>query len=108
MTPKYTADWFARGDDDLKTIEILLAREGIPAVICFHAQQTGEKYLKGFLAFHEKHVRKIHDLAVLLDACRVVDPTFEALREDARFLIQMTTLSFNARMRRKHQTPLSR
>jgi len=86
MTSKYTADWLARGNDDLKTIEILLARAGVPAVICFHAQQAGEKYLKGFLAYHEKHIRKIHDLTVLLDACIVVDPAFESLREAVGFL----------------------
>lgn len=84
----YTSDWLARGNDDIKTIEILLAREGVPAVICFHAQQAGEKYLKGFLAFHEKYIRKIHDLSVLLDACIAIDPTFESLREAARFLNQ--------------------
>ncbi|TSC78333.1 MAG: hypothetical protein G01um101433_274 [Parcubacteria group bacterium Gr01-1014_33] len=62
MTSKYTADWFA--------------------------QQAGEKYLKGFLAYHEKHIRKIHDLSVLLDACIAVDPDFESLQKAAAFLNQ--------------------
>ena len=82
---KYVSDWFARGDDDLKTAEILF-EEGIPNIICFHAQQAGEKYLKGFLAHHEKHVRKIHDLGTLLDACIIVDASFESLRDAVLFL----------------------
>ena len=85
---KYVADWFARGDDDLKTAETLLGEEGIPNVICFHTQQAGEKYLKGFLAHHEKHIRKIHDLDTLVNACKDVDASFESLRDATHCLAQ--------------------
>jgi len=91
--PKYIADWFARGDDDLKTAKGLLDIEGIPNVICFHAQQAGEKYLNGFLAYHEKHVRKIHDLKALLEACIAVDKFFSALRNEAGVLSEIYTES---------------
>jgi HEPN domain-containing protein len=83
---QYVADWFMRGDDDIKTMEILLKENGTPNVICFHAQQAAEKYLKGYLAYHERHVRKIHDVTALLDACVEIDSTFESLRDDTRFL----------------------
>lgn len=33
---KYVADWFMRGDDDLKTVEMLIEKNGIPNIICFH------------------------------------------------------------------------
>lgn len=85
---KYVADWFLRGDDDLNTVQRLLETEGIPNIICFHAQQAAEKYLKAFLAYHERHVRKIHDLEALLEACVKVDSSFESLRNDAHFLTQ--------------------
>lgn len=85
---KYVADWFVRGDDDLSAVKTLFDAGGVPNTICFHAQQAGEKYLKGFLAHHGKHVRKIHDLEVLLDASKTIDPSFESLRDDARFLSQ--------------------
>ena len=90
---KYTQGWFSRGDDDLKTVEGLLAMEGIPNVICFHAQQAGEKYLKGFLAYHEKHIRKIHDLEALLELCLGIDEAFSVLRNEAGTLSAMYTES---------------
>lgn len=48
---KYVADWLARADEDLRSAELLLQKDGPPNAICFHAQQAAEKLLKGFLAF---------------------------------------------------------
>ncbi len=83
---QYTKDSFSRGDDDLKVIEILLRENGVPNIVCFHAQQAVEKYLKGFLASHEKHARKIHSLELLLEACVTTDESFQELRREAQFL----------------------
>ena len=86
---KYVADWLARGDDDLALIKLILEKgTGSPNLACFHAQQAGEKYLKGFLAHHDLHVRKIHDLEALLEDCKNVDSSFETLQDNARFLSQ--------------------
>ena len=85
---KYTNDWFLRGEDDLGTIQILLKEHGVPNTMCFHAQQAAEKYLKGFLAYQKKNVRKIHTIGDLLKACAAVDNSFEQLRGDANFLDQ--------------------
>jgi HEPN domain-containing protein len=90
---KYVRDWFARGDDDIRAAEILLKEQGAPNTICFHAQQAAEKYLKGFIAYHEKHVRKIHDLSALVSICIDIDKRFELLKEDAQFLSQFYTES---------------
>lgn len=83
---KYVADWFARAEDDFSTASILLKEKISPNQICFHSQQIVEKYLKGFLAYHDKHVRKIHDIESLLENCRSIDNSFESLQNDARFL----------------------
>ena len=88
---KYSNDWFLRGEDDLGTIEILLKGHGVPNTICFHAQQAAEKYLKGFLAYQKKNVRKVHAIKNLLQACIVVDNSFEPLHKDAIFLDQFYT-----------------
>jgi len=88
---KYVNDWFLRGEDDVGTMEILLKEHGVPNAICFHAQQAAEKYLKGFLAYHKKNVRKIHSIENLLKACTAVDSSFEQLRRDAIFLDQFYT-----------------
>jgi HEPN domain-containing protein len=90
MITEYVKSWFQRADDDLKLIEIVFKeRENfLPNPLCFHAQQAAEKYFKGFLAYHDLHTRKIHDLEVLVADCVKVDKLFEELREPARFLNQ--------------------
>lgn len=89
----YVKSWFERGDDDLKAAGILLKEGGSPNSVCFHCQQTAEKYFKGFLAHREKHVRKIHDLDVLLKVCVELAPALEVLKEDVMFLSQFYTES---------------
>jgi len=94
MLTEYVKNWFMRADEDLALIEIISKEETIsPNSICFHAQQAGEKYLKGFLACNELHVRKVHDLGVLIEDCKNIDPSFEELQDDARFLDQFYTES---------------
>jgi len=86
---KYVADWLARGDDDLALVKLILEKgssSSNPA--CFHAQQAAEKYLKGFLAYHDLHLRKIHDLVILLEDCKNIVPSFAELHGYASFLNQ--------------------
>lgn len=91
---KYVEGWFARGNDDLALVELILEKgTGSVNLACFHAQQAAEKYLKGFLAYHELHVRKVHDLKVLLEACKEVDSSFARLDDSAIFLTQFYTAS---------------
>lgn len=88
-TTKYVESWLARGDDDLVLVKLILEKgTGSPNLACFHAQQAAEKYLKGYLAHHDKHVRKIHDLPKLLGGCMQIDSSFKELREDAQYLTQ--------------------
>lgn len=56
--------------------------------VCFHAQQSIEKYLKCLLCELEKPYAKTHDLEVLLDAVTVDYPLLEALRSDVQLLTQ--------------------
>lgn len=94
MPTDYVKNWFARADEDLNLIETILKEEKISSnIICFHAQQAGEKYLKGFLAHQNLHVRKIHNLETLITDCVAIDQSFEELRDDARFLDQFYTES---------------
>ncbi len=89
MITEYAHKWFKRGDEDLEFIEIILKEKRFSFnPICFHAQQAGEKYLKGFLACHDLHVRKVHDLGVLIDDCKTVNQLFETLRDETVFLNQ--------------------
>jgi HEPN domain-containing protein len=52
---KWVLIWFEKGDHDLQTIEGIYHLENPPLdMVCFHAQQCVEKYLKGFLTFHRR------------------------------------------------------
>lgn len=86
---KYVSDWFARADDDMVLVKLILDKGiGSPNLACFHAQQAAEKYLKGFLAHHALHVRKIHDLVTLAEECATVERSFSQIRDDAQYLGQ--------------------
>jgi HEPN domain-containing protein len=89
MITEYVKNWIKRADEDLGLIEIMLNEKSFfPNPMCFHAQQAAEKYLKGFLAYHDLHTRKIHDLEVLIEDCEKIDKSFKRLNNDARFLNQ--------------------
>lgn len=85
LTP-YAAEWFARADEDLRALTLMLEEGSLPNTICFHAQQASEKALKGYLAANEQHVRKTHALDELVAACAKIDDAFELVRADAMYL----------------------
>lgn len=88
------AAWIEKADDDLLDIENNLAAERTPwGVVCFHAQQAAEKYLKAFLVHRGDQPRRTHDLVALLKMCRRVDPSLESLSEDADRLNAIDTAS---------------
>jgi HEPN domain-containing protein len=73
--------WFSVADDDLRSAEYLATMryprpEGI---ICFHCQQSAEKYLKGFLFQNNVEFPKIHDLMKLLELCEDIDARFSTV-----------------------------
>jgi HEPN domain-containing protein len=73
--------WFSVAEDDLKSAEYLATMryprpEGI---ICFHCQQSAEKYLKGFLFQNNVEFPKVHDLIKLLELCEGVDAQFSTI-----------------------------
>ena len=85
MTKTKTGDWLRLANDDI-VVAVDAQQRQIYHLSCFHAQQAAEKLLKGFLAHHERHVRKVHDLKVLLTACAEIDHSCEQLRDDVAYL----------------------
>ena len=61
-----SVSWFARGDVDLRSAEVLLAAGEAFPVVAFHIQQAAEKYLKGYLLARGWEMRRIHDLELLV------------------------------------------
>ena len=54
--------------------------------VCFHAQQTAEKYLKAWLQESIKVIPRTHNLVELVSLCIEVDPTFSFLEPELRGL----------------------
>ena len=74
---EFALEWLRKARNDLLSAKAILASEhGITDVPCFHAQQTVEKSLKGFLTWHNVSFGKTHDLMVLLAAVVEIDPAF--------------------------------
>jgi len=60
--------WIRKAESDLKAAEhTLTLKEGCPFdVVCFHAQQCAEKYLKALLVSRSLDFPKTHDLRLLM------------------------------------------
>jgi len=73
-------NWLMKADNDLKVAnnEINMD-EPVTDVICFHAQQCVEKYLKAYLVFNDIEFRKTHNIAELIELCKEKDPEFSEL-----------------------------
>jgi HEPN domain-containing protein len=63
-------EWLNKADEDFQFASTALD-EGNEffAQICFHFQQSAEKYLKAFMIFHDLELRKTHSLEYLLKLC---------------------------------------
>jgi len=82
-------EWFLKAqDDELSIIDILEDKKGSPNTVCFLSQQMAEKYLKGFLVFHQKRFPKIHHLDTLINLCKKINHGFEKLRREAEELTE--------------------
>ena len=80
-------EWFEIANLDYESAKYLQNMQPVPIeIICYHCQQTAEKYLKGFLAFHGKEVTKTHDLVLLNKLCQKIDAEFQQIAEDALLL----------------------
>jgi len=80
--------WLDKGKDDLRSAEYLSTmRHPTPdKIICFHCQQSAEKYLKGFLVSHDIEPEKTHDLEHLLEQCQKYNAEFSILLSNVDIL----------------------
>jgi HEPN domain-containing protein len=80
--------WIAKAEEDIRACKILLESDDFPTtVVCFHAQQVAEKYMKAFLTGMGIEFRKTHDLLTLLDEyCLSVNADFNGIRDQLKEL----------------------
>jgi len=63
-------EWARYAEEDWKLAVSLMRRKQPPSTaICFHAQQSAEKYLKALLLSRKVHFPKTHDLSALNSLC---------------------------------------
>lgn len=82
--------WLAIAKDDLLSAKHLFKGEFYSTAV-FHCQQSAEKALKGFLAFHKCTLSKTHDLVGLLTLCTDFEQSFKNLLNSAEYLNPFAT-----------------
>jgi len=81
-------EWFSVGEVDLNSAKFLLSMEPTPIeVVCYHCQQSAEKYLKGFIALNGGEILKTHDLLILNKKCCEYNKAFVEIRNDCIELV---------------------
>src|SRR5882724_11558780 len=84
---RLTAQWVRKAESDYAVAK-KIARGGDPHhdEVCFHAQQSAEKYLKALLAERGQPAPRTHILEDLVVLLLPHYPSLRALRKGARFL----------------------
>ena len=83
-----TSEWVTKAEGDFATARRELSATDNPNydAVCFHAQQSAEKYLKAFLQEADIPFPKTHDLADLLDLAVSIEPTWTSMTADLNTL----------------------
>lgn len=79
---KEAQEWQRLAAMDLSTAEYLKNMKPIPIeIICYHCQQSAEKYLKGYLVFCGMAPPKMHDLDELCKLCLKFSDSFKSIAD---------------------------
>jgi len=78
-------------EKDMVTVKLLIEEKFNPEdymynIICFHATQAIEKFLKGYIISNGKTVEKIHDLDILQESAMETDNSFAKIKSDCMLL----------------------
>jgi HEPN domain-containing protein len=80
-------NWLEKARRDLMTAKNGLgSSDPFTGIICFHAQQAGEKYIKAYLVWQEIDFPKTHSLEDLILLATPKDSSFFRLIEEATLL----------------------
>ena len=75
-----TSEWVAKAEEDFLAASALNLRRKKPLanIVCFHVQQTVEKYLKARLEEAGRTIPKTHDLLHLLNLVTPLEPLWQS------------------------------
>lgn len=79
-TVQFIKQWLSKANEDLLVVQKLTETEIIAkASVCFHCQQSVEKFLKAFLITNYIDVKKTHNIEYLLSECADIDRDFDTI-----------------------------
>lgn len=82
-------DWVEKAEEDYGSAGVLLPYAALyPSVICYHYQQSAEKYLKAFIMEQNIFPPRIHNLLSLMNGCATYDSSFHSLYPQLDLLTQ--------------------
>lgn len=82
MNDDYVKKWVMKAINDINVAKHELTQpdsEMVTDAICFHCQQSVEKFLKAYLILENIEIGKTHNLEYLLELCKNQDLDFEKL-----------------------------
>jgi HEPN domain-containing protein len=84
-------DLFDKAEKDIMNIDIMNKDMAYPPdrkydLVCFHATQAVEKFLKGYVIKNGRQVEKVHNLEILLAEAMGLDSAFETIRSECMVL----------------------
>lgn len=87
-------DWISKAEGDFDVAQLVLHSKLRPNydAVCFHCQQCVEKLLKALLLNRGIKPPRVHDLIVLADLVRAIEPSWTSLERELRFLMQGAVL----------------
>jgi len=87
VDPDIIIEWITKADEDFEFARINFEEEKpFFSQICFHFNQSAEKYLKAYIIANKLGFRKINNLPLLLKQCSLIDLSFNQLSEDCENL----------------------
>lgn len=87
--------WVDYATRDLASAKHLFTLIPIPIeIICYHCQQSAEKFLKAYLIFKNIAPKKTHDLEELFKECRKFDEKFTFIEDECS---NLTDFAVNTR-----------
>jgi HEPN domain-containing protein/predicted nucleotidyltransferase len=85
-TPPSVRDWVRLAESDLKLAHAAAGLGDAWLHVCFHSQQSAEKYLKALLVRHFVRPERTHDLTELLRSLRSIGVALPGLDADCELL----------------------
>ncbi len=86
-----TREWIEKAEEDLRAAELVIgSKPPLHDIVCFHCQQSAEKYLKALLEELNIYVGKTHDLEKLLHELLAHHSSLGRLRRGLKFLTRFS------------------